>query len=585
MKGTFAEKMGESNQIPSSSLLPNRTDVDSDETNTEFTYIMQARHACQHGFVDQVKQLLDSGLVLPNSIDQDDCSLLHWAAINNHIEIAKLLVARKCNVNAVGGVLSATPLHWAARHGHTKMVALLIRNGADSTMRDVEGFTPLHIAIQCGCIPVAAYLIAAGQSSDELDGSRMTPAIWAACKVYSSDALFMLARLGADLERPDMTHRNTPLHWAVIHRNHAAITALCKLEVDLLQQNKEKETPFDIARRQNDHLSVKLLDKALRQRRLISLPLKQKLKEDKIIAQRFIFCLPYFIIFLGAIVLDVNLNLVTKIPLLLIIFPTSYYVFWFFAKERLDFAFRTFLFGLCSASKIFIILSWLIYVHPVVPWHMQIEFLLGLVSIPILFYIVCTSDPGFINVTHKERCKMIIAMTEETSWKGNFCSTCVITRPIRSKHCSVCDRCVLVFDHHCPWIANCVGGKNHRIFVIYLIGLNSSCILVFIGCFFYWKNTCGQISLPNMILCKPWVLVLQTMALFYAIFLTALTLIQAYQILIAMTTNERMNLYRYRHFHADGDGSIRNPFTRGCINNLYNFWCKPPDETETKPQV
>lgn len=73
----------------------------------------------------------------------------------------------------------------------------------------------------------------------------------------------------------------------------------------------------------------------------------------------------------------------------------------FFAKERLDFAFRTFLFGLCSASKIFIILSWLIYVHPVVPWHMQIEFLLGLVSIPILFYIVCTSDPGFINVTHK----------------------------------------------------------------------------------------------------------------------------------------------------------------------------------------
>lgn len=41
----------------------------------------------------------------------------------------------------------------------------------------------------------------------------MTPAIWAACKVYSSDALFMLARLGADLERPDMTHRNTPLHW------------------------------------------------------------------------------------------------------------------------------------------------------------------------------------------------------------------------------------------------------------------------------------------------------------------------------------------------------------------------------------
>jgi len=49
------------------------------------------------------------------------------------------------------------------------------------------------------------------------------------------------------------------------------------------------------------------------------------------------------------------------------------------------------------------------------------------------------------------------------------CSSCRILKPDRAGHCLLCTKCVLRWDHHCPWVNNCVGLRNHRYFCQFIL--------------------------------------------------------------------------------------------------------------------
>jgi len=59
-----------------------------------------------------------------------------------------------------------------------------------------------------------------------------------------------------------------------------------------------------------------------------------------------------------------------------------------------------------------------------------------------------------------------------------FCYTCTIIRPRRSVHCNVCDACVEMMDHHCPFVSTCVGRRNYFAFTMFTWTLFVDCIFI-----------------------------------------------------------------------------------------------------------
>jgi palmitoyltransferase ZDHHC9/14/18 len=61
--------------------------------------------------------------------------------------------------------------------------------------------------------------------------------------------------------------------------------------------------------------------------------------------------------------------------------------------------------------------------------------------------------------------------------KIKLCSTCMIIRPLGVSHCRVCNSCVERYDHHCPWVGNCIGKNNYIYFYFFLVSFNCLSIM------------------------------------------------------------------------------------------------------------
>lgn len=90
----------------------------------------------------------------------------------------------------------------------------------------------------------------------------------------------------------------------------------------------------------------------------------------------------------------------------------------------------------------------------------------------ISYYQAVMTDPGDIQDVSAWICKARLPNLRERKQDGNlrWCAKCDEEKykPDRAHHCRILGRCILRMDHHCVWIGNTVGFRNHKFFLLFI---------------------------------------------------------------------------------------------------------------------
>ncbi len=122
------------------------------------------------------------------------------------------------------------------------------------------------------------------------------------------------------------------------------------------------------------------------------------------------------------------------------------------------------------------------------------------IAINLTCSIICTvflflssfKQPGYLKPQTTDFIRLL-ATIDSTS----LCADCCTIRTSRSRHCSICGHCVERFDHHCPWVNNCVGVGNHMPFYFFIVSMFLTLLVDFLQGFYILVQSFNYGLIPS----------------------------------------------------------------------------------------
>ena len=175
-----------------------------------------------------------------NTPQVDGMTALHWAAYQDDLETARLLVKAGARTE-VTNRYDVTPLSLACLNGNKDLVELLLEAGADPNTAMRGGETVLMTAARTGKVGPVQALLARGAVVDAKERRGQTALMWAADEGHAK-VVDILIKAGADFHASLPDSGFTPLLFAVREGRTEAVRALLKAGADVNETLQPRKT-------------------------------------------------------------------------------------------------------------------------------------------------------------------------------------------------------------------------------------------------------------------------------------------------------------------------------------------------------
>jgi palmitoyltransferase len=130
------------------------------------------------------------------------------------------------------------------RQGRLSTVHRLIKEGANPTLVDGQGFNALHLAVHSSHAMLVLYLLYLDMDIDFSDNvGGHTPLMWAAYQGHAQ-SVDLLLKFGASVSTRDHSQL-TPLHWAVVRGNKICIRKMLEYGADADVRDQSGKSVMD----------------------------------------------------------------------------------------------------------------------------------------------------------------------------------------------------------------------------------------------------------------------------------------------------------------------------------------------------
>ncbi|KAH9793200.1 S-acyltransferase [Citrus sinensis] len=223
--------------------------------------------------------------------------------------------------------------------------------------------------------------------------------------------------------------------------------------------------------------------------------------------------------------------------------------------------------GLLLTTTSIILSSWIfaMYIGDELPSHSSTIVTISVIlTVFINLILVSATDPGIIprndqaiieDVGTSDGTRSKRVMINGVEMKLKYCRICKIFRPPRSCHCAACDNCVEKFDHHCPWIGQCIALRNYRFYLSFVI--SALVLFAYLFAFSVWRiHAKSKSGLLGMLKNCPETVALVSFSFAAIWFLAGLAIFHIYLIAVNQTAYEN-----FRQRYADS----QNPYDKGIV--------------------